>query len=55
MYGTVPYVLALAWVEVPYILTQTALFVPVAYFMVPSHLIVYLVGLALNGQVATSC
>lgn len=34
MYGTVPYVLALGWVEVPYILAQTALFVPVAYFMV---------------------
>eukprot|EP00884_Botryococcus_braunii_P019076 jgi/Botrbrau1/5852/Bobra.0366s0033.1 len=34
MYGTFPYVMALGWVEVPYILAQTALFVPVAYFMV---------------------
>jgi hypothetical protein len=34
MYGTLPYVTAAGLVEMPYILAQTTVFVPIVYFMI---------------------
>lgn len=37
MYAHLPYISAVAFVELPYLLAQVLVFVPISYFMIGEH------------------